>query len=128
MTAATSYSPDDLLETAKALLARPDANVRGFWPRAAAHLCRQALEASLDSWWRSRLPGMEATSMRAQLACLPTYLGNGDLAGRLAYTWSGLSNACHHHTYELAPTSAELEAWISAVQSFVLETKPPNER
>ena len=66
--------------------------------------------------------------MRAQLAYLSTYLGNGNLAGRLAYTWSGLSNACHRHTYELAPTSAELEAWINTVQSFVLAANPSNER
>lgn len=126
MTAATrGYAPDDLLEAARVLLTRPDAKARGFWPRAAAHLCRQALEASLQQWWKLRLPGMESASMRAQLACLPTYLKNDELAGRIAYTWSGLSNACHHHTYELAPTSAELEGWISAVLSFVIATGQP---
>ena len=55
---------------------------------------------------------METTSMRAQLVCLPTYLTTDGLAGRVAYTWSGLSNACHHHVYELAPSATELAAWL----------------
>ena len=30
-----------------------------------------------------------------------------------------LSNACHHHPYELAPTSGELTAWISDVATLI---------
>ncbi len=112
MIAVTDYTPEDLLDAAKGLLSRPDANAKGIWPRAAAHLCRQALEASLAQWWTKRLPGMETTSMRAQLVCLPTYLTTDGLAGQVAYTWSGLSNACHHHVYELAPSATELAAWL----------------
>jgi hypothetical protein len=41
-----------------------------------------------------------------------SYLGNPELAGRVAYTWSALSYACHHHSSELPPTAAELGAWM----------------
>ena len=88
------------------------------WPRAAAHLCRQALEASLDELWRAKLPEMSDSSMRAQLICLPTYLSDDDSAGHVAYTWSALSNACHHQIYELSPTSTELLSWIETSRQF----------
>ena len=45
-------------------------------------------------------------------ATTPTYLTTDGLAGRVAYTWSGLSNACHHHVYELTPSATELAAWL----------------
>ena len=114
----TGYTPEDLLDTAHELLSRPDAKAKGIWPRAAAHLCRQSLEAVLQEFWKKRLPGLEASSMRAQLACLSTYLDDPALSGRIAYTWSALSRACHHHTYELAPTGVELEAWLDTVRAL----------
>ena len=111
----TGYTPEDLLDAAHALVSRSDTKAQGIWPRAAAHLCRQALEASLDELWTARLPEMTEISMRAQLACLPTYLNKDELAGRVAYTWSALSNACHHHVYELAPSVTELSAWLATM-------------
>jgi len=122
----TGYTPEDLLDTARALISRPDAKAKGLWSRAAAHLCRQALEASLQELWKARLPGLEKMSLRAQLACLSTYLDNDALAGRIAYTWSALSRACYHQTYELAPTSVELEGWMETVHdSFVSQAGMP---
>lgn len=113
----TGYTPEDLLDTAKELLSRPDARAKGIWPRAAAHLCRQALEAVVREFWKKRLPGLETTSMRAQLACLPVYL-NDELAGRVAYAWSAMSNACHHHVYELAPSAHELVSWLVTTEEL----------
>ncbi len=113
----TGYTPEDLLETARKLLSRKDAKAKGIWPRAAAFLCRQALEASLERFWKARLPGMDTVSMRAQFACLSTYMDDVELAGRAAYTWSALSKACHHHTYEIAPTATELKGWAELVES-----------
>jgi hypothetical protein len=65
--------------------------------------------------------------MRSQLICLPTYL-NPDLAHQVAYTWAALSNACHYHPYELAPTSSELTAWINDVATLIsrIEGTPPD--
>lgn len=118
MTTVRGYTPEELLDTADELLSRPDAKAAGIWPLAAAHLCRQALESLLDRHWEARLPGMERVSMRAQLACLPTYLEPPELAGRLAYTWSALSTACHHRAYELPPTASELRLWAETIRTL----------
>jgi hypothetical protein len=41
---------------------------------------------------------------------------NRELAGSVAFTWGALSNACHHHVYELAPTAQELSLWADTVE------------
>jgi hypothetical protein len=90
------------------------------WPRTSALLARQALEQAVDSRWAA-LPetrGLERAKMRSQLLCLPSYLDQA-LAHQIAYTWAALSNACHYHPYELAPTSAELSSWIYDVSRLV---------
>ena len=114
-------SPEELLRAARDLLSRSDLRSRGIWPRAAAHLCRQALEETLDAYWRTRAPGLELASMRAQLAALPMYL-NRELAGNVAFTWGALSNACHHHVYELAPTAQELSLWAETIERLRAST------
>jgi hypothetical protein len=30
-----------------------------------------------------------------------------------------LSEACHHHAYEIGPTASELEGWLAAVERLV---------
>ena len=57
--------------------------------------------------------------MKAQLLCLPHYLGDEELAERASYAWAGLSRACHQHPYELPPTSAELLGWLGTVEELV---------
>ncbi len=121
MIAVTGYSPQDLLRAARDLLSRSDVRSKGVWPRAAAHLCRQALEETLDAYWKAKAPGLELASMRSQLAALPAYL-NQELAGGVAFTWSALSSACHHHLYELAPTAQELSHWADTVERLMTAT------
>ena len=104
-------SPGQLVEAGRVLLRGPDASTAGVWPRAAALVTRQALEATLAELWAARAPGLERASMRAQLVCLPRYVEPA-LAGRVSFTWSMLSAACHHHAYELSPTAGELSAWL----------------
>jgi hypothetical protein len=74
-------------------------------------------------WTRGRppaaAPGLEHATTRAQLVCLPHYLGDGDLAHEIVCTWSALSDACHQHAHELAPTAAELEHHLDAVRRLV---------
>ena len=95
----------------------------GIWPRATALLTRQSLELALDDLWHRRAPGVEQCSARAQLLCLPSYLrGNEVLAEQVAYAWSGLSRACHHHAYELPPTFEELAGWIEVVERLTRHT------
>jgi hypothetical protein len=111
-----------LLDVARDLLQRPDPATAGIWPRASGLLARQALETTLDDYWRRHEPGLERCSMRAQLLCLPSYLhgdGADGLAERTAYAWIRLSRACHQHVYELPPTAAELSRWIDIVDQFV---------
>jgi hypothetical protein len=107
------------VKAARGLLRRRDPKTAGIWPRGAALLARQALEEALDALWRRRAPGLEQCSTRAQLLCLPDYLRRSDLAEQIAYAWSGLCRACHHHAYELPPTAAELESWIGTVEDLV---------
>jgi hypothetical protein len=114
-----SASPSALLAAARDLVQRPRSGTVGLWPRAAAFLARRALEEALDRLWLIRAPGLERASARAQLACLPDYLGDPALAWEVVFTWSALSSACHHHAYELAPTAAELQRRIDAVSRLV---------
>jgi hypothetical protein len=117
--------PGEVLELARGLLRRADPDTAGLWPRASALLARQALEASLGRVWARKAPGLESCSMRAQLICLRSYLGDPDLAARTGHAWSALSRACHHHPYELAPTAAELQALFSVVGELVAAVTDP---
>ena len=112
-----------LVAIARDLLERADPMTAGIWPRASALLARQALETALDDLWRLRALGVEKCSARAQLLCLPFYLGDDDLSGRVSYAWSGLSRACHQHAYELPPTSTELLGWLDIVDKLVARVK-----
>lgn len=112
-------APVDLLALARGLLARTDAITAGLWPRAAALLARQSLEAAVDAFWKAKGVPLEVCAMRPQLVCLATYLRDRDLAGRVHHAWSSLSQACHHHAYELPPTVGELQGWLDTVQRFL---------
>jgi hypothetical protein len=108
-------SPEETLALARGLLERPDARTAGLWPRAAALLARQALEQGLDAYWRARGLRLDPCSTFTQLVCLREYLGDDALAGHAHHAWSSLSEACHHHPYEIAPGHPELLAWTDAV-------------
>ena len=108
---------DWLLEQARDLLHRPESATIGRWPRASALLARQALERKLDGAFAEREPGLMGVSTRAKLLCLDRYV-EPDIARNAAFAWSALSNACHAHAYELAPTADELRALIEAVDGL----------
>lgn len=110
-------TPSELLVAARDLTRYADPSTGGRWPRAAALLARQALEAALDELWTVVAPGVEKTSGAAQLLCLREYLDDEELAERAAYAWSALSRACHHHVYELVPTVDELARWMDDVEA-----------
>jgi len=109
----------DTLATALGLLRKPEARTAGLWPRAAALLARQALEMSLDQYWKAKRPGLELCTTHAQLLCLREYWPDKEEAERIHLAWVALSRACHHHPYELAPTAAELERWFAVVDRVV---------
>lgn len=109
----TGLSPGQLLDQAHGLLDDPARGTVSAWSRAAALLARQALEEALRRFWRVQAPGVEWTSMRAQLACLRLYLPSADVAAEVAFAWYALSRATHHHPYELDPTREELESLLA---------------
>ena len=106
-----------LLKWANELTRTPLDATRGRWPRVAAVLGRQALEDALLRLWAGSAPGVEDSSMRAQLLCLGSYT-DGDLADRISYAYGGLTRACHHHSYELSPTAEEIIGWLNDVAAL----------
>lgn len=113
-------TPRDLLTAARDMLERPAAATAGVWPRASAFLARQALEEAIGQMWAAKpaTSRLAACTMRSQLACLPSYF-DAHLARQIAYVYAALSEACHYHAYELAPTAAELTGWIDAVNNLI---------
>lgn len=112
-------APRVVLSLARGMLGRVDPDTAGLWPRASALLACRALEATVSRLWERRTLDLQGCSMRVQLICLRTYLGDADLAARTGHAWSALSRACHHHPYELAPTAAELRGWLSVVEELI---------
>jgi hypothetical protein len=115
-------TPAELLAAANDLMQRPDTLIAGIWPRAAALLARQALEAAMAELWASQPQAaeMSSRSMRSQLLCLTAHLDPGP-ASRAAYVFAALSRACHYHPYELAPTAAELTGWLDQAAQIVTQ-------
>lgn len=112
-------TPEQLLDRARTLVANFTPGTAGLWPRAAALLARQAIEAAMDELWTARAPGCAELSARAQLMCLPEYLRDRALAGEVAFAWVTLSEACHVRAYETGPTAEELEARFAVVDRLV---------
>ena len=54
----------------------------------------------------------------AQPACPRSHPDLG-AARKVAYVWGALSEACHLHAYELAPTASELGGWIDTAGQLV---------
>ena len=106
-----------LLDTAEAIL---DGALRiggGLQARAAALLARQALEQALGEFWESRAPDVSRCRVRTQIQCLAAFLDPEPVAAA-ATAWNRLSEACHHHPYDVAPSAAEMRAWIESVRVF----------
>ena len=112
-------TPHELLAAARGLMQRPDAPAAGIWPRAAALLARQAIEAAMGELWAAKrqAAGLSGATTRSQLLCLTVYLDRGT-ASRAAYLLAALSRACHYHPYE-PPTAAELLGWLDETARIV---------
>jgi len=103
-----------LLRAAQNLMGKDGSRAKGAWARGAALLTRQAIEASLADLWGQRSPGVARCPARAQLICLPAAGLDADVARQVRHAWSLLSAACHHHPYDVAPSSQELRQWVRA--------------
>lgn len=111
----TSTSPTDLLLHTRAVLAGDHTIPRSQVPRAAAILARQALEDTVNLLSGDQL---DQASMRSRLIIMRV-LGDRVAAELATTAWSGLSRACHHHAYELAPTVAEVGRLVDQVSTLV---------
>ena len=108
-------SPDAILAAARMLLDDPDVLGRAS-RRATAFLVRGALEASLGEWLDQHARGARSANFRVQLLVLQR-LGDEE-ASHIAWTWAALSQATHHHGYELPPTRGDLRRWLETVEGF----------
>jgi hypothetical protein len=121
-------TPEVLLQSARVVMTRPDKVWGGVWPRAAALLARQALEDGVDRVWVGPLAGMRWATAAAQMVCLREYLDDRPLAASAYATWCALSNACHAHPFDLAPTADELRGWGDVVARLLAATVAPVDR
>ena len=109
----------EMLYRAIDLLERPTSETAGLWPRATAVLARQALERALTDTLSAEVAGIQKAPVKAQLLCLRIFLEDTTTADEVNLAWWALSRACHHLSYELPPTAAELRALIDVVDRFV---------
>ncbi|WP_432174099.1 hypothetical protein [Streptomyces sp. Tue6028] len=110
---------NNLVAAADRLLNHPDGTTLapGVRARAAATLLRLALDETLDAFWRTVSPRMTRNG-RTRMLCLQWYV-SPSVARQWYSVWSGLSAACHYHTYELPPTPAEVRAWHQDVSELL---------
>lgn len=117
--APVAMSPRELLDAAQALLSNPIEGTAGLWPRAAAVLIRQALEDQMTIILTRAIPGAHESSARTKLICLQSELEDSELAEEIGHAWWALTIACHHRAYDLAPTSGELQRWLSTSRQLI---------
>lgn len=95
-------------------------SIGGNSVRAAAWVARTALEDVLADLLRAKgcVPGRAGT--RSVLSCIEIlYATEAPRVPQLCeYAWQGLSRACHHHAFELAPTHAEVAALVQTVRDL----------
>jgi hypothetical protein len=93
----------------------------------AAALARQAVETALDSWLAVRgADGRSRGGRKDDFLCLGVLHPDPDLARQLHNVWGRLSDACHATSYELPPSSGELQRWMRVVHRFIAspESRP----
>ena len=107
-----------LLVQARGLLAT-DAVTTPEARRCACWLARAALEDLVREQVEARGFGAGHGSMRSLLTCLEVATSDSpDLARMARYAWLGLSQAAHHHAYELAPTISETRHLVGLVDDL----------
>ncbi len=115
-------TPLETVELAERLAREPDPSLSGLWPRCVAVLTRQAIEAAATRCVLSAY-GVEPRTLRMRLFLLRKALQEEDLARRAAWTWAALSDACHHHGYELAPSPHDLSTWLATARALALRVE-----
>ena len=105
-----------LIEQARELLERAGPG-EPHAARAACWVARSALEDELRSLLRVKGADVEGANMRSVLVALRVVAGDDPgVTLRAEYAWARLSDASHHHAYELAPTLGEARALVDLVE------------
>ena len=118
MTPHTSAEVNRCLSLAEALLAGDIRIPRVPATRAACWVARRGLETMVPLLLERRDVDPGEASMKVQLICLSVaYRDDPVLVSDLASAWDQLSRACHHHAYELTPTTTEVQHLISCLRS-----------
>ena len=109
----------EALDRADALLAG-ELPVRVHSVRAAAWVARSALETTLVELVRAKGCDPGDATARTMLGCVESLYAeeNPQIAASAQYAWDRLSEASHHHAYELAPTHVEVEALVAVVRGL----------
>lgn len=86
--------------------------------RATCLLARQAFEHTVDALLDARGLACPAAGMRTRLIALgQAYQADPErVSYRASTAWARLSNACHHHAYELSPSLNEARALVDEVE------------
>ncbi|GAA1913995.1 hypothetical protein GCM10009716_24380 [Streptomyces sodiiphilus] len=71
----------------------------------------------MNDFWQAVSPRM-TRNCRTRMQCLEWYI-TPTVARQWYAVRSGLSAACHHHTYDLPPTCAEVRAWHQDVTGLL---------
>lgn len=116
-------TPDDLLDATDRLLDASSLPL-GARTRAAALLARRALEEAVDDALRRTGADPTEASLAGRMLALGAMISDEGLARRGFATWHALSEACHHHGYELPPSTAELSSRIGTVREILAELAP----
>jgi hypothetical protein len=105
----------DLLAPARALLDGRTPIPAGQRAFLAAALARQALEDTVERLCAHRFGAVgHPVTMGSRLIMLGTVLDQQTMRA-IEIAWAELSAACHHHAYELTPTTAEIGHLIDLV-------------
>jgi hypothetical protein len=92
--------------------------VDGQSARLAAFLARQALEDIIAKRCADLDVDVPYANARSKLIVLRS-LDSPDAADNAARAWNRLSNACHVHAYEMAPSTEEIRQLCATVASLV---------
>lgn len=105
----------DLLSQASAVLGGRSAHSN----RIACWIARAALENAVDGMLSDEGVDAADATMRSKLTMLQVaYESEGDVSMRAGYAWSRLSQACHHHAFELSPSGTEVRHLILLVRGL----------
>ncbi|TDK99186.1 hypothetical protein EI067_06935 [Mycobacterium paragordonae] len=92
--------------------------------RTAALLARMALEDWLNEQCVAWCPaGQKSPTMTSKLIVLGRNKG-ADVGERARRVWHALSQAVHHHAYELQPSSAEVRQLVGQVKGLAATAGP----